>query len=194
MKQTDWRIEQLFQAVALFDQIHILDQAIERFRKHDWVVHEFDCATYANQEELMNDVLHKTEVFGSEHTYKNIKMIQFWDLLCEAHVPEETGLALAFKNFDSFKPKYPEFFDEFFSSLSLEHYARLKRGQRWMVCAHLNDRTIRFKPVLTVDASWNSQKGFDDEADRRTEEVGRMITEKIAERRAERLKQRKEQA
>ncbi len=92
MEQKDWRIERLFQAVALFDQPQVLDQAVERLRKHHWTVHEFDCLTYANQEELMNDVLQKIETFGLDYTYENIKMIQFWDLLCGAQVSAESGL------------------------------------------------------------------------------------------------------
>lgn len=164
-QKTDWRIERLFRAVALFDQLSVLEEAIERLKKHDWIVHEFNCEQFTSQEEFLNSILHQLGILKSDFVYKDIKMIQFWDLLSSAKVSEDSGLVLAFKNLDAFRPEYPEFFQELLVSLASEHHYRLMRRLRFMACVHLSDCSIKFEPLYKIEARWNEQSSFSEEAD-----------------------------
>lgn len=175
MQETDWRLERLFRAVALFDQLHVLEEAMQRFRKHEWVAHEFDCKEYAAQEQLLSAVLQEMGILQPGYVYKNIKMIQFWDLLRGAQVPEKTGLVLAFKQLDAFRPEYPEFVQELLQSTAREHYYQIKRGLRFMTCVHFANRNIKLESLMSIEASWNEQPSFSEEADKKWEDVKQQI-------------------
>ncbi|HEX8464032.1 MAG TPA: hypothetical protein VF627_05375 [Abditibacterium sp.] len=177
IEKLDWRIERLFRAVALFDQLHVLEEAIQRFKKHNWTVHEFDCRSYSSTEEFLNAILQAMGIVRPGHVYKNIKMIQFWDLLRYVEMPEENGLALAFNYLNEFRPEYPEFFQELLSSIAREHHYQLKRGLRFMACAHLTDRDIKFETLYIIKAEWNEQPSFSEEADKKVEKLTNYIKE-----------------
>lgn len=175
MKETDWRIERLFRAVALFDEIQVLEEAILRLKKHNWLVYEFNCEDYDSQEAFLNAILHRMGLMDLDYVYKNIRMIQFWDLFRNTQEPEESGVALVFKYFHAFEPQYPEFFQELLGVMAREHYYQLRHGSRFMACVHLADRSVKFEPIFTIQASWNEQSSFNEEADSKWEEIRRNL-------------------
>lgn len=166
MKPTAQILDMFFRAVALFNDLAAIEEAIKRFREEAWTVHEFDCAQFTSQESFLNDILHRTGSLESGHTYESINMLQFRDLLRGYDVPEDTGMLLAFKNLDSFPVGYPEFFQELLQTLACEHYRLLKsRGARFMVCAHIANRSKEFDPLYTIKAEWVTRTYFSKESE-----------------------------
>ncbi len=167
LNKTDWLLDSLIRPVTLFDNLPVMEEAIARFRIHDYVVHEFDCSGHESQEAMFNAVLRSVDIIKQGYTYKNIQAIQFWDLLRDIKIPEESGVVLAFKHFDNFHRRIPESGQQMLSSIAREHFYWLRHGLRLVVCVHSNERNLELEPLLTIRADWNKQATFTELADRR---------------------------
>lgn len=172
--RTEFRIEQIFYPVVLFEELEVLDDALSYLRDRSYVAHEIDCRKLQTPEAIMNDVLRQMGILNADYTYENIKDIQFWDLLRGAEVPEDSGLILAFKYFSDFHSTYPEDAQAVLNSIAREHLHQMRRGRRFWVCAHCKDRTLKLEPVLTLQAAWNRQAWSAEEL-ARSEKVGARL-------------------
>ena len=167
INKTDWLLESLMGPIILFDNLPTMEEAIARFRRHDYVVHEFDCSQHQSQETMFNAVLHSIGCLREDHFYKNIQTIQFWDLLRDIKISEESGVVLAFKNFDDFYGRLPESGQQMLSSIAREHFYELRHGLRLITLAHSENRGLKLEPLLTIKAQWSKHTTFTEEADRR---------------------------
>jgi hypothetical protein len=165
IKDMDWLLQLLLHPINLFEKIAVFDEAVDRFKRHGYISHEFDCRKFHSQEDILNAILHALGGVTPDYIYKNIQPIQFWDLL---HIPEfgqERGALLAFSHFDTFYRLDPECGQELLDILAGRHYSELKRGNRLIICAHCEDRTLKLQPVLTIEAKWTSIDGFSTDKD-----------------------------
>src|SRR4051794_7032290 len=91
-------------SVSLYFSREVLAEHVAWLREYHYVVHQFDCAGWASEEDFHAEtarVLEFPEYYGRN-------MAAFKDLLCRVDIPEEGGTVLTFSSFDVFFRASPE--------------------------------------------------------------------------------------
>ena len=92
--------------VKLFYKMPYFDDTILHLQNQRYLVPQIDCSTVETEPDFYNSILFALGVQETE--YKNIKPIQFSDLVTYTDFTDKKGIVLAFRNFDAFYNQFPD--------------------------------------------------------------------------------------
>jgi hypothetical protein len=153
---SEWEIFQLmrFGGVTLFDQEKILASHLHMLKQRQYVVHEFDCLNYEQETSILYDIILRLGLLP-DWAYKPTPMMglnSFNDFLSDVRIPEESGMALVFRNFESLYARYPCCAQNMLGIFADTHYQKLLFGWRFMALIHNNDPQIQIEPISGFSA------------------------------------------
>lgn len=156
--KSDWRIYDVFRhgPTTLFHDTSLLEDTIQYLESRDYFVPQIDCRTAKTESNFYNEILFALGILKSE--YKNIKPIQFWDLVTEADFTDREGIVLAFKHFDAIHSLFPECAQDALNILAGYQYRWLWLGNRFKVLVQTDDPRLELKPLHEMKAAWNNQE------------------------------------
>src|SRR5687768_10487598 len=98
----DWQIWQLLRygPVTLFHKPEVLNETIQHLKQHQYVVYEFDCQNYQDEQKILNEIASRLGVLQDYDLNPNLA--GFNDYLRDIRVPKESGLVIVLHHFDIF--------------------------------------------------------------------------------------------
>jgi hypothetical protein len=153
---SEWEIFELmrFGGVTLFDQEPILANHLQMLGQRQYVVYEFDCLSYPDDKAILYDVILRLGLLpdGASSPTPAMGLDGFNDFLSDARIPEESGMALVFRNFESLHSRYPYHAQNMLGIFAGVHYQKLLFGWRFMALIHSNDPQIQIEPINGLSA------------------------------------------
>jgi hypothetical protein len=138
-------------SVSLYSSREVLAEHLGWLRKHQYLVHSFDCSGWVSEEDFHVQVGLNPAFLG----YTGRNPAAFNDRLCQIEVPEVGGTALAFFSFDVFHRLSPEHAWHILDIIACWSRVRLLTGRRLLALVHSDDRNISVKPVGATPVFWN---------------------------------------
>lgn len=156
----DWKTYQLFRygPVSLFYKSEVLQEAIEHLSERAYILPEFDCRDCESEAALFNAILLRLEIIKQE--YVGIRGIQFWDLLGEIKVPDESGVVLVLRHFDVFHRAFSSAAQGLLESVADYHYRKIWFGLRFKAFVQTDDPTLEIGFLKALTARWNDKEQF----------------------------------
>jgi RNAse (barnase) inhibitor barstar len=141
-------------AIVMYYRPQVLDQDIEWLKSRDYRVVQFDCTTWETEKD-MHHALAQSLGFP-QAPYPNLDGLN--DYLSDIDVPENGGLVLVFRRYDSFDANYHSTAWHVLDILARMSRFFLLFGKRLMVLIQSDDPHIKFDPVGRYPVSWNSKE------------------------------------
>ncbi len=156
----NWKIWQLLRygPVTLFHNLQVLEETVRYLRQHDYVVHEFDCRSYQDEQAILTDVALRLGVLQDYDLNPNFA--GFADYLGDVEVPAESGLVIVFQHFDSFHGKFAECAHSILDIIAHNYHQNLLFGLRFITLVQTDDPLFQIKPVGGFMAWWNDREGL----------------------------------
>lgn len=156
VERLDWKLLERG-AVALYHKSSVLSQDLGWFRQQNYTIHELDAVGWATPADFHGDV-QRVLSFPSYYT----KNLASWiDCLAELNVPDETGMALVFRRYDSFARSQPQMAQTILDSIETSSRRFLLTGRRLLALVQSDDPRIRFERVGAVPVTWNPREWLD---------------------------------
>ncbi len=154
----DWQIWQLLRygPVTLFHKLQILEETVQYLKQHGYTVHEFDCQDYKDEQTILNDFSSRLGVLQDYDLNPNVD--GFNDYLSDVEVPNESGLVIVFKHFDTFHSKFPYCAHRILDIIAHNYHQNLLFGLRFIALVQTDDPLIQIKPVGEFKAWWNDKE------------------------------------
>jgi hypothetical protein len=152
------RVFQLFQTspINLFYRAEVLEETVQDLRAHKYLVHEFDCRNYKVDNALLWDVGLRLG-FPYEEGWRP-GLDGFNDFLSDVTVPDESGLFLAFKHFDSFYNQFQSYAHQVLEIFAHNSRMNLLYGWRFAILIQNDDPLLQFEPIGALPTSWNRKE------------------------------------
>jgi RNAse (barnase) inhibitor barstar len=156
VQRLDWKLLERG-AIALYFRSSVLAADLGWFRQQNYVIHELDAARWTAPEAFHSDV---QRVLGFPSYYA--KNLASWvDCLAEVAVPDESGMALAFRRYDVFAKAQPQLAQTVLDSIESTSRRFLLTGRRLMALVQSDDPRIRFERVGAMPVTWNPREWLD---------------------------------
>ena len=155
-QRLDWELLQNG-AVTLYFQRRTLDGDVAWLRAHGYRVEEFDCAGWADQQD-MHRALAQSLSFP-DHYGMNLDAMN--DSIAQVDVSVEGGLALVFLRFDELASEDRRTAQAVLDILADNARRLLLFGRRLLVLVQSDDPRIAFQPVGASPVLWNRKEWLD---------------------------------
>ena len=156
VERLDWKLLERG-AVTLYHKGAVLSQDLGWFRQQRYVIHELDAAGWAAPADFhveVQRVLNFPEYYG--------KNLASWiDCVAELSVPDESGMALVFRRYDSFARTQPQLAQTILDSIETSSRRFLLTGRRLLALVQSDDPRIRFERVGAMPVTWNPREWLD---------------------------------
>ena len=154
----DWQIWQLLRygPITLFHQLQILEETVRYLREQGYVVHEFDCVDYEDEQLILNDIASRLGGLQDYDIKPNLD--GFNDYLRDIEVSAESGLVIVLKNFDTFFGKFTYCAQSILDIIAHHYHQNLLFGLRFMALVQTDDPLIQIKPVGAFKVCWNDKE------------------------------------
>ncbi len=156
--ENDWTSYDLFRhgPVTLFYKTAVLDEALAHLENQNYKVARVDCQPQTTEADFYNAVLFALGILKSE--YKNIKPIQFWDLVTDITFGDESGIVLVFQHFDAFYARFPECGRHALQVLAGYQYRWLWFGHRYTTFVQIDNPELELDSIRQQEAHWNRKE------------------------------------
>jgi RNAse (barnase) inhibitor barstar len=135
----------------------VVSQDLAWLRHHGYVVHELDAAGWKSPADFHTDA-QRVLSFPSHYT----KNLASWiDCIAEIAVPDEGGMAIVFRRYDTFAKAQPQLAQTILDSLETTSRRFLLTGRRLLALVQSDDPRIRFERVGAMPVTWNPREWLD---------------------------------
>lgn len=155
-ERLDWKLLERG-AVALYHKPSVLSQDLAWFRQQRYVIHELDALAWASPAEFHADA---QRVLGFPSYYAN-NLASWIDCLAELPVPDESGMAIVFRRYDTFARSQPPLAQTILDSIETTSRRFMLTGRRLLALVQSDDPRIRFERVGAVPVTWNPREWLD---------------------------------
>lgn len=156
VERLDWRLLERG-AVALYHKSSVLSQDLAWLRHHGYVVHELDAVGWKSPADFHADA-QRVLSFPPHYT----KNLASWiDCIAEISVPDEGGMAIVFRRYDTFAKAQPQLAQTILDSLETTSRRFLLTGRRLLALVQSDDPRIRFERVGAMPVTWNPREWLD---------------------------------
>jgi len=152
----DWRLLERG-AVALYHKGAVLSHDLGWFRHQGYVIHELDAAPWKEAADF-HRAAQQALNFPS-HYGKNLA--SWIDCIGELPVPDESGMALVFRRYDTFARSQPQLAQTVLDSIETTSRRFLLTGRRLLALVQSDDPRIRFERVGAMPVTWNPREWLD---------------------------------
>ena len=156
VERLDWRLLERG-AVALYHKSSVLSPDLAWLRHHGYVVHELDAAAWTSPADFHSDA--QRVLSFPAHYAKNLA--SWIDCVAEIAVPDEGGMAIVFRRYDSFAKAQPQLAQTILDSLETTSRRFLLTGRRLIALVQSDDPRIRFERVGAMPVTWNPREWSD---------------------------------
>jgi RNAse (barnase) inhibitor barstar len=156
-REDEWGLDrQILQrgAICLYFRPEVLEEDVKWFRENQYLIHQFDCATWNSEDDFHTDVDQK---LGFPDYYGG-NLNAFNDCLSDIEVPDSSGTVLVFLRFDAFAKEFPQVAWNVLDIIETNSRRLLLTGQRLIALVQSDDPAISFEPVGACAVSWNSRE------------------------------------
>jgi RNAse (barnase) inhibitor barstar len=156
VERLDWKLLERG-AVALYHKSSVLSLDLAWLRQHGYAIHELDALTWATPADFHADA---QRVLNFPSYYA--KNLASWiDCLAELPVPDESGMAIVFRRYDTFARSQPQLAQTILDSIESASRRFLLTGRRLLALVQSDDPRIRFERVGAVPVTWNPREWLD---------------------------------
>ena len=152
----DWKLLERG-AVALYHKSSILSADLGWFRHQRYAIQELDAGGWASPDAFHADV---QRVLGFPSYYAR-NLASWVDCLAEIQVPDESGMAIVFRRYDSFAKAQPRLAQTVLDSIESTSRRFLLTGRRLIALVQSDDPRIRFDRVGAMPVTWNPREWLD---------------------------------
>jgi RNAse (barnase) inhibitor barstar len=149
----DWRLLQNG-AISLYFQPSVLAGDVAWLANHGYVIHEFDCATWASEGDFHDAVSAKLRF----PDYYGRNIAAFNDCLSDLDIPDEGGAALVFHRYDRFLTQEPKFAKYVLDDIQQNSRRFSLWGRRLLALLQSDDPRLNVGPLGACSANWNPQE------------------------------------
>jgi hypothetical protein len=156
VQRLDWKLLERG-AVALYYRSSVLSADLGWFRQQNYVIHEFNAAGWVTPAAFHADA---KRVLGFPEHYSS-NLASWVDCLPELTIPDESGMVLAFRQYDAFAKAQPQLAQTILDSLESTSRRFLLTGRRLIALVQSDDPRIRFERVGALPVTWNPREWLD---------------------------------
>ena len=156
VERLDWKLLERG-AVALYYRSSVLSADLGWFRQQNYVIHELNASGWTNPGAFHADV---KRVLGFPEHYSS-NLASWVDCLPEIAVPDESGIVLAFRQYDAFAKAQPQLAQNILDSIESTSRRFLLTGRRLLALVQSDDPRIRFERVGAMPVTWNPREWLD---------------------------------
>lgn len=141
-------------ATSLYYQKKVLDEDLEWFRQHQYLICIFDCTEWTSLDVFHDDLaesLNFPDYYG-----RNLNALN--DCLVDIEVPDQSGTLLVFLRFDHFAKKFRDTAQALLDIIETNSRRFLLTGQRLITLAQSDDPRLSFDPVGANIVQWNGRE------------------------------------
>lgn len=141
-------------AINLYYSAQVLAEAIEGLKNHQYLIDEFDCSLWGDEEIFHNIIAEKLGFPG--YYGKNLDALN--DCFRDLEIPEESGRAFVFHRYDLFASKLPKTAWHILDIIEDNSRFRLLFGRRLIALVQSDDPRIIFENLGARSAGWNRKE------------------------------------
>lgn len=153
VQRLDWQLMERG-AIALYHRSSVLSGDLGWFRQQQYVIHELNALTWQTPADFHAEA---QRVLGFPSHYS--KNLAGWvDCLPELEVPDQSGVILVFRRYDTFAKAQPQLAQTILDSIESTSRRFLLTGRRLLALVQSDDPRIRFERVGAMPVTWNPRE------------------------------------
>ena len=156
VQRLDWQLLERG-AVALYYKPSVLSGDLGWFKQQGYAIHELSAATWSTSAEF-HETVKRSLNFPSHYTNNLASWI---DSVGEMSVPDESGMVLAFRQYDAFARAQPQLAQTILDSIETTSRRFLLTGRRFLALVQSDDPRVRFERVGALPVTWNPREWTD---------------------------------
>jgi len=156
VERLDWKLLERG-AVALYHKSSILSSDVGWFRQHGYAIHEMDALNWKEPADFHADA--QRVLSFPQHYAKNLA--SWIDCLAELPVPDDGGMVLVLRRYDSFTRAQPQLAQNILDSIETTSRRFLMTGRRLLALVQSDDPRIRYERVGAMPVTWNPREWLD---------------------------------